>query len=237
MNEYQEASLNRGTEEEEKSGKSDFPSEIIKGKDDNDSEIIDETQNKEGNLLGHKSRKPFLFVLLALLSLVILVTVLMIYIKSNSVGTTSEQEVIANEIYNPEIRRSTSSGAIQGGELTTADNDEQERLNALAEESRVYCIISSAPYFKDVNSKGSLSISNPKESKYYTQVVIKTEDDIEMYVSPLLAPGEKIESDYLTKKDFEQGTYRCYAYFNYYASEESSSYLGSMCAEINVVID
>jgi len=221
MKEYQEDSLNQDIELE-----------------DSDKEIRNETQKRERNLLGHKSRKPFLFILFGMICLIGLITVVIVgeIIKPDSTGVASEQGVSTKED-NPDIRSFGSSGAIKEGDLMTDNNKEQERLNALAEESRVYCIISSAPYFQDIDSKGSLSISNPKESKYYTQVIIKTDDDKEMYVSPLLAPDEKIESDYLTNKDFKAGSYHCNAYFNYYASKDSSSYLGSMCAEINVVID
>ena len=221
MKEYQEDSLNQDIET-----------------CNNDNEIGNETQKRERNLLGHKSRKPFLFILFGMICLVGLISVVIVgeIIKPDSTRVASEQGVSTKED-NPEIRSFGSSEAIKEGDLMTDNNEEQERLNALAEESRVYCIISSAPYFQDIDSKGSLSISNPKESKYYTQVIIKTDDDKEMYVSPLLAPDEKIESDYLTNKDFKAGSYHCNAYFNYYASKDSSSYLGSMCAEINVVID
>jgi hypothetical protein len=221
MKDYQEDSLNQDIELE-----------------DSDKEIRNETQKRERNLLGRKSRKPFLFILFGMICLVGLISIIIVgeIFKPDSTGVASEQGVSTKED-NPEIRSLGSSEAIKEGDLVTDNNEEQERLNALAEESRVYCIISSAPYFQDINSKGSLSISNPKESKYYTQVVIKTDDDKEMYVSPLLAPDEKIESDYLTNKDFKTGSYHCNAYFNYYASKDSSSYLGSMCAEINVVID
>ena len=206
--------------------------------DSSDKEIRIATKKEERNLLGHKSRKPFLIILFGLCCLIILIAVVIVgeNFKSDSTENTSGQEVTINE-KNPEIKSFASSEAIQEGDLITTDNKEQERLNALAEESRVYCIISSAPYFQSIDSKGSLCISNPKESNYYTQVVIKTDDNEEMYVSPLLAPAEKIEYDYLTNKNFKQGSYHCFAYFNYYASEESSSYLGSMSAEINVEID
>lgn len=221
MKEYQEDSLNQDIEIE-----------------DSDKVIGNETQKRERNLLDHKSKKPFLFILLGMICLVGLITVILVgkNITSDKTGVSSKQGVTTKED-KPEIRSSESSEAIQEGELKKETNEEQERLNALAEESRVYCIISSAPYFQDTNSKGLLSISNPKESKYYTQVVIMTDDDKEMYVSPLLAPDEKIESDYLTNRDFVPGNYHCYAYFNYYSTRESSSYLGSMCAEINIVID
>lgn len=203
-----------------------------------DKETSNETKKRERNLLGRKSRKPFLFILIGTICLVCLISVIIVgeIFKPDSTRMVSEQGETTKED-NPEIRSFGSSEAVQEGDLMTDNNEEQERLNALAEESRVYCIISSAPYFQNIDSKGSLSISNPKESKYYTQVIIKTEDDKEMYVSPLLAPDEKIESDYLTNKDFKAGSYHCNAYFNYYASKDSSSYLGSMCAEINVVID
>lgn len=221
MKEYQDDSLNQSIEA-----------------DGSDKEIRNETQKRESNLLGHESRKPFLFILFAMICLVGLISVIVVgeILKPDSTGVVSEQSVSTKED-NPEIRSFGRSEAVKEGDLMTDNNEEQERLNALAEESRVYCIISSAPYFQDIDSKGSLSISNPKESKYFTQVVIKTDDDKEMYVSPLLAPDEKIESDYLTNKDFEPGSYHCNAYFNYYVSKDSSSYLGSMCAEINVVID
>ncbi len=221
MKEYQEDLLNQDIEIE-----------------DSNMEIRNETQNRERNLLDHKCKKPFLFILFGIILLVCLSAVIIVGENDtpNKTGVVSEQSVNIKED-NPIIQSSESSEAIQEGELITHNSEEQERLNALAEESRVYCIISSSPYFQDVNSKGSLSISNPKESKYYTQVVIKTEDDIEMYVSPLLAPDEKIEADYLTNKNVQSGSYHCNAYFNYYASTDSSSYLGSMCAEINVVID
>lgn len=205
---------------------------------DSSNETQNETQKKESSLLGHKSRKSFLFLLFGFICLVGLIAAFIVgeYFKPNTTGITPEQNVPTKEA-GPEIRNSGSSEAIKEGALMTDHNEEQERLNALAEESRVYCIISSAPYFQDIDSKGSLFISNPKESKYYTQVVIKTDDDKEMYVSPLLAPDEKIETDYLTNKDFKPGSYHCNAYFNYYTSKDSSSYLGSMCAEINVVIE
>lgn len=221
MNEYQHDSLNRNNDI-----------------NDSEMEVNNGTVEKESNLLDHKSKKTFLFILFGMFCLVGLTTTILVskFISPDSSGVVTKQEVSAKED-KPEIRSSGSIEAIQEGELMKEYNDEQERLNALAEESRVYCIISSSPYFQNIESKGSLSISNPKESKYYTQVVIKTEDDKEMYVSPLLAPDEKIESDYLTNKDFTPGNYHCYAYFNYYSSEESSSYLGSMCAEINIVID
>lgn len=242
MKESQDDSLNMGIEKEEQLR----DDELSVGNQDTEinpevkeTDYYEEVKEQEGKRLDHKSKKPLLFILSIFLCLIILATI-MIEGKnydSDSIENTSGGDETTNKNSEPEIRNSTSSAAIQEGDLITADNEEQERLNALAEESRVYCIISSSPYFKDVNSKGSLFISNPKESKYYTQVIIETDDNKEMYVSPLLAPDEKIESDYLTNKDFEQGSYHCYAYFNYYASEESSSYLGSMCAEINVVID
>lgn len=203
-----------------------------------DKETSNETKKRERNLLGRKSRKPFLFILFGMICLVGVISVVIVgeIMKPDPTGVASEQ-VESTKKDNPEIRSFGNIEAVQEGDLMTDNNEEQERLNALAEESRVYCIISSAPYFQDVDSKGSLSISNPKESKYYTQVVIMTDDDKEMYVSPLLAPDEKIESDYLTNMDFIPGSYQCNAYFNYYASKDSSSYLGSMSAEINVVID
>lgn len=203
-----------------------------------DKKLGNEMQKKERNLLERKARKPFLFILFAMMCLMCLLTVMIvnrIYTIDSNEKMTEENVIVKED--NPDIRNSDSTEAVQEGALMTDQNEEQERLDNLAEESRVYCIISSAPYFQDINSKGSLSISNPKESKYYTQVVIETEDGKEMYVSPLLAPNEKIESDYLTNKDFKAGSYPCKAYFNYYASKDSSSYLGSMCAEINVVID
>lgn len=222
MNEFQDDSLDQRIEQEE----SDLKPRM-------------ESKKEERYLLGHRSRKPFLFLLSFLAGFMVLATAIFVgdRFMANSIKDTTAQDVAATEVNNPEIRDYADSESVQKGELMTDDNDEQERLNALAEESRVYCIISSAPYFADSNSKGSLSISNPKESNYYSQVVIKTDEGKEMYVSPLLAPDESIESDYLTSKDFEPGSYHCYAYFNYYSSEESSSYLGSMCAEINIMID
>lgn len=206
--------------------------------DDSEKKLGNEMQKRERNLLDRKARKPFLFILLGMICLTGFISVILVskISKPDSNEKRTEENVIGKED-NPDIRNSDSKEAVQEGALTINQNEEQERLDALAEESRVYCIISSAPYFQDINSKGSLSICNPKESKYYTQVVIKTEDGKEMYVSPLLAPNEKIESDYLTNRDFKAGNYHCNAYFNYYASKDSSSYLGSMCAEINVVID
>lgn len=221
MKEFQEDSLHRSDE-----------------MDDSEKKLGNEMQKREWNLLDRKARKPFLFILLGMICLTVFISIIIVG-KINTPDSNEkriEENVVGKED-NPEIRNSDSTEVVQEGALMNDLSEEQERLDALAEESRVYCIISSAPYFQDNNSKGSLSISNPKESKYYTQVVIRTEDGKEMYVSPLIAPNEKIESDYLTDRDFKAGSYHCYAYFNYYASKDSSSYLGSMCAEINVVID
>jgi hypothetical protein len=142
------------------------------------------------------------------------------------------------------LRDATGLSSVEIGDLVTTTGDEQQRLNELAENSRVYCIISSSPYFKDSKSKGSLFISNPQESEFYTQVIIKTKgDEKEMYVSPLLAPDEKIEYDYLASTEFEKGSYDANAYFNYFKKDGDTgmdsdyAYLGSMCAEINVMID
>lgn len=136
------------------------------------------------------------------------------------------------------------SDSISTGKLSTKIEDEQARLNQIAEDSRVYCIISSSPYFVSADSKGSLYISNPAESVYYTQVVIKTKDtEKEMYVSPVLAPNEKIESDYLSDQSFEPGQYKANAFFNYYQKAGDSGtnddymYIGTMVAEISVVIN
>lgn len=145
---------------------------------------------------------------------------------------------------NPSVQSNGNSDSISsGGELSTNVEDEQARLNAIAENSRVYCVISSSPYFKSAKSKGSLFIINPKKSRYYTQVIIKTKDtQKKMYVSPLLAPNKKIEYDYLTDKDFEPGEYKANAYFNYYSKTGNSgtnsdyTYIGTMCAEVEIEI-
>jgi hypothetical protein len=195
--------------------------------------------NREKNEKHQKHKKSSLFILSVLLCSILLMSVvvtaatLLLPVKKQQVLVTN------NRSYDPAVRNINSSGVIEEGELNTFASNEQERLNALAEDSRVYCIISSSPYFPDSDSMGSLFISNPEESKYFTQVVIKAEDNREMYISPILAPNEKIEYDYLTNRDFEQGSHKAYAYFNYYArnGEETGDYLGSMCAEITVVID
>lgn len=144
----------------------------------------------------------------------------------------------------PSVQSNGNSDSISsGGELSTNVEDEQARLNAIAENSRVYCVISSSPYFKSAKSKGSLFISNPKKSRYYTQVIIKTKDtQKKMYVSPLLEPNKKIEYDYLTNKDFDPGEYKANAYFNYYSKTGNSgtnrdyTYIGTMCAEVEIEI-
>jgi len=196
------------------------------------------SMTKERNMAAVKARKPFLFILPVMICLTVLtagVVIAVNFTKDPVRAATEQDDTVVTDA--PEISTSGNSSAVKEGELVSNNSGEQERLNELAEESRVYCIISSAPYFQDAGSMGSLSISNPEESRYYMQVIIKTDDGREMYVSPLLAPDEKIESDYLTNKDFDSGEYHCYAYFNYYADTDSASYLGSMCAEINVVID
>jgi uncharacterized integral membrane protein len=140
--------------------------------------------------------------------------------------------------------RAIHSDSVSSVELSTSVEEEQQRLNAIAENSRVYCIISSSPYFSSAKEKGTLYISNPKESIYYTQVIIKTKDtEKEMYVSPLLAPEDKIEQDYLTDQSFAKGSYKANAYFNYYSkigntgTEKDYTYIGTMCGEIELIID
>lgn len=136
------------------------------------------------------------------------------------------------------------NNGITSGKLKTTPDNEQARLDILAEESRVYCIISSSPSFDTVTDKGSLFISNPEESNYYTQVVLEVaETGKEMYVSPLLSPNEKIEYDYLTCQDFNPGSYPVNALFHYYSKIQDTgdldrdySYLGTMCAEVTVNI-
>jgi hypothetical protein len=182
-----------------------------------------------------KSRRPSFFavatVFLCILSVMATITI------GKIIASERDPAVTHVDSFSPKIQKTIDNANVQMGALETSADGEQERLNALAEDSRVYCIISSSPYFPDVNSKGSLYISNPEQSKYYTQVVIKTVDDKEIYISPLLAPNEKIEYDYLTDKDISEGSHSAYAYFNYYVNSESSSYLGSMCAEIKLVIN
>jgi hypothetical protein len=159
--------------------------------------------------------------------------------------TSSERDIEVKSVTNKDVPiiRGTDSDSIESGRLSTNIANEQERLNQIAEDSRVYCIISSSPYFDSVDSKGAMFISNPSESIYYAQIVIKTKDeDSEMYISPVLAPDEKIEYDYLTNKSFEPGQYPANAYFNYYTKTadgtgEDYIYIGTMCAEVLVVID
>lgn len=161
---------------------------------------------------------------------------------SNGVGDAHAQQGDVSN-YDSTIRNVSNNGVSNGDILSTTISDEQARLDAIAENSRVYCIISSSPYYTSATDKGSLYISNPKESVYYTQVVIKSiEDDKEMYVSPLLKPNEKIEYDYLTEKNFVKGRYPANAHFNYYSRIDDSGtdtdyvYIGTMCAEIVIVI-
>lgn len=145
--------------------------------------------------------------------------------------------------YNSAIRDVNNDNVGRGNLITSSSKDEQARLNALAENSRVYCIISSSPYFQNSTETGSLFISNPSESIYFTQVVINSKDtNEELYISPLLKPDEKVEYDYLTKQDLKAGVYPSLAYFNYYAKSSDNNdtdyvYIGTMCAEIDIVIN
>lgn len=201
-------------------------------------------RDKQTGTVHRKKTDKLLKILSFLFVFVFLISGAIVAYQFASRLKVSEQQVYAEDKSNNIVLRDTfGQAAVESGDLNTTTGDEQQRLNELAESSRVYCIISSSPYFKDNKSKGSLFISNPKECEFYTQVVIKTEDEKEMYVSPLLAPDEKIEYDYLTNKEFEKGTYDSNAYFNYFKktgdtdTEFDYTYLGSMCAEINVVID
>lgn len=161
---------------------------------------------------------------------------------------TSNGQVVASDVgdYSVDIQNVNNRESVDKGELTSVnDKEEQARLDALAENSRVYCIISSSPYFSSVEDKGSLYISNPPESTFYTQVVIVTqEDEKEMYVSDVLAPNEKVEYDYLSDKSFKKGSYKCNALFNYYNKESNSEtgkdeyiYVGTLVAEVVMVVD
>lgn len=165
--------------------------------------------------------------------------------KSFFKSLTGSNKVMISDVKNstvPVIGVSTSD-SISTGKLSTKNENEQARLNQIAEDSRVYCIISSSPYFENVESRGSLFISNPAESAFYTQVVIKAKDtERELYVSPVLAPDEKIEYDYLSNRSLIPGEYQANAYFNYYSktgdsgTQDDYMYIGTMVAEILVVL-
>ena len=144
-----------------------------------------------------------------------------------------------DELYNPQIRKTDNQEAIDTGGLSMlSKEDRQKNLNDISEGSRVYCIISSSPYFPSITEKGALFISNPAESVFHTQVIIEEkETGEEMYVSSLLAPNEKIEYDYLTNKTYGEGEYVAMAYFNYYDGRDSDfSYKGTVSVEILIKI-
>lgn len=150
------------------------------------------------------------------------------------------------EDYGVDARLGTDKKSVEQGEIKlTVNKEEQERLDDLSANSRVSIVISSSPYFSTVSEKGALYISNPPDSQYSEQVVIITKDtEEEMYVSPILDPNEKVEEDYLTNQSFKPGRYEANALFNYYSKsintesgKEEYSYIGTMVAEIFVVID
>lgn len=154
----------------------------------------------------------------------------------------SVESVEGPEITDPTIRDSGNNDAVGSGGLSSISNsDKQNVLNKISEGSRVYCIISSSPYFSSIEEKGALFISNPKESVFHTQVVIEEKStEEEMYISSLLAPDEKVEYDYLTNKNYAEGEYVAMAYFNYYQPDENKdgefNYTGTVSVEILIKI-
>lgn len=88
------------------------------------------------------------------------------------------------------------------------------------------CIISSAPYFTDAKSMGSYCIANHTDNKgYLLQVEISDNNTGELlYISPLLKPGEKIQEDYLTNQEYQDGSYPATATFNFYQAEDEAFY-------------
>lgn len=248
-----ETPINKNSQKETDKKASKFLKNLDETKaPDNDAKVIEKPDRKhrvKKDKKNKSNKSSVTVIVLCIISLLFAtdvvssakITSLFRSIVDTVSGTVKSSDIVSANI---PVKGVADSSSISKGRLSTTISDEQARLNQIAENSRVYCIISSSPYFDNANSKGSLYISNPTESVYHTQVVIKAKDtEKEMYVSPVLAPDEKVEKDYLTDRSFSNGEYQANAYFNYYTKSGDSedpddfTYIGTMCAEVLIVID
>lgn len=102
------------------------------------------------------------------------------------------------------------------------------------------CIISSAPSFEDVNSKGTYKICNHEENSLLLQVTIRDAAcGSIVYTTPALKPNQKVEEDYLNetgrKLYSSPGSYDAVATFDFYEPDTEEFY-GTVDVEININI-
>lgn len=164
-------------------------------------------QEASENKKNKKKKKGILIIVI-----ILLLAIPIIY------GIMSRPEaikVIANTIIDTIDK--TISGNVRTGEMDMTDVDEiKAEMERKTNESYFTNRININPIFKDSKSEGNLMIENIKENKLLLQVEIIEQGDYgSIYKSPVLSPGQHIESDKLNKT-LPKGTYNAIAYFNLY---------------------
>jgi hypothetical protein len=97
-------------------------------------------------------------------------------------------------------------------------------------------VFSAAPSFDTAKSKGIIKIANHEDNKDLTlQVRLLDGDGTLLYVSPMLSPGQRIDSDYLTKKDLKAGDYPVQEVFDFY-NQDDGSHFYSISANVTLCI-
>lgn len=91
----------------------------------------------------------------------------------------------------------------------------------------VRLIISTAPIFDAAKAKGSLNIINHPDNKgllLQVRIVERNNPDNIYYISPVLKPEQKIETDNLINQDLQAGNYDALAIFDFYTQSDESHY-------------
>lgn len=108
----------------------------------------------------------------------------------------------------------TQSGGLEMGVIDSQGNAEfekqiQDMLNATVEEGMVKVFMNTNIHLKDGESQAELLIQNTEDNKYSQEITIYLGDE-EIYQSPVIKPGYKIERDYL-ETTLDEGVYEASA--------------------------
>ena len=107
------------------------------------------------------------------------------------------------------------------GQLDNKSNEEiQQELNRVVDESSMAISINGNPVFTDGRSEGTLQIEN-SPANHYAQLVVITRNDTgeRIYSSGILYPNYHIQTDTLDV-DLDAGDYECTATFTGYSFNE-----------------
>lgn len=143
--------------------------------------------------------------------------------------------------YRPPNAPKTETQSILDGADPTAILDGSELLfpeiSTLPPTQPVRLVISTAPLFPSADAKGTLNIVNPSDNEgllLQVRIIDPATDEL-LYLSPVLQPEQRIETDYLRKHDLSAGTYDATAIFDFY-EQDGKSHFYSIAATVQIQI-